>query len=75
MLVPHLRHHLNIVQVRSAPPNLLEMSQDRGRSLYVALETCGWHLALEIPGNDYGQVSSLSRVVVERAIALVKASA
>ena len=73
-LVSHFTHHLNVAQLHSTPPDFLDLARMRGRPLYSALNQCGWHIILELPGNDFGQVTSPSRAVVERAIDLSAAA-
>lgn len=72
-LLPRLGPAIRAVQLASKPPDWLEMSRLRGKECWRVLGEIGWHVLLDTPGNDFGQVASPSREVVERAIAITSA--
>ena len=70
--LPNLRPAIRAVQLRSLPPNHLDLDRIRGKERWRLLGECGWHVLLDTPGNDFGEVASTSRQVVEKAVALMQ---
>jgi len=71
-LLPNLPLSIRAVQLRSLPPNHLDLDRIQGKERWRLLAECGWHVMLETPGNDFGEVASTSRLVVEKAISLMQ---
>ena len=71
-ILPDLRPSIRAVQLRSLPPNHLNLGQIQGKERWRLLAECGWHVLLDTPGNDLGEVASTSRQVVEKAVALMQ---
>ena len=71
-LLPDLRTSVRAVQLRTLPPHHLDLDRIHGEERWRLLAECGWHALLETPGNDYGEVASTSRDIVEKAIALMR---
>lgn len=70
-LLPQMRPGISAVQLRGLPPDYLNLDRIRGRERFRLLEELGgWHVLLDTPGNDFGQVCSPSREVVEKAVRL-----
>jgi hypothetical protein len=63
---------IKAVQLNHIPPDYLDMDKVKGRQLYRVLRECGWHVLLDTPGNDYGQLMSPKKEVLERAIEIVQ---
>lgn len=73
-LLPKLGEGISAVQLRQAPPDYLELNRIRGPERFRLLGECGWHVLLETPANDYGQVFSPDRDVVVKAVQLHQAA-
>ena len=43
----------------------------RGKELYRLFAECGWHVLLDTPANDFGQIMSPDPKVLERAIEIL----
>ena len=56
------------VQLAKMPPDYADLRRVHGKQLYNILGECGWHLLLDTPAIDYGQMLSPMRGVLERAI-------
>ena len=52
----------------------LPTSRIRGPERYRLLGECGWHVLMDTPANDFGQVCSPDREVVVKAVQLHLAS-
>ena len=70
-ILPRMKPAIKAVQLRSVPPDYLDMKRIQGKQLYRILSECGWHLLLDTPANDYGQIMSPKRETVERAIEIM----
>ena len=70
-LLPHMSAGISAVQLGTLPPDYLDMRRIRGKQLYRILGECGWHIFLDTPGNDYGEVMNPRREVLEQAIRVV----
>jgi hypothetical protein len=73
-LLPKFRNRIRAVQLRQAPPDYLDLNRIRGPELFRLLGECGWHVLLDTPANDFGQVFSPNRDVVARAVQLHQAA-
>ncbi len=71
-LLPELPAGIKVVQIREMPPNYLDLSVIQGKERYRLLSECGWELELRTPGNDYGELLSPNRELLERAIEIDK---
>ena len=71
-LLPEIGRAIKAVQLNRIPPDYLDMERIKGKQLHRVLRECGWHVLLDTPGNDYGQLMSPKREVLERAIAIVQ---
>ena len=71
-ILPRMRPRIKAVQLGRVPPDYLDMRQIRGKPLYKILAECGWHVLLDTPANDYGQVLSPKREVLELAIEIMR---
>jgi hypothetical protein len=71
-ILPALSPSIRAVQLRSLPPNHLDLDRIQGKERWRLLADCGWHVLLDTPGNDFGEVASTSRHVVENAVALMQ---
>jgi len=69
--LPRLGPGIRAVQLKSPPQDHLDLPKIRGPQLWRLFGECGWHVFLDTPGNDFGEIASPSRTVVERAIALM----
>ena len=69
-LLPRLPPAIKAVQLGAIPPDYLDMRRIKGKELYRVLQECEWRVLIDTPANDYGQVMSPDRELVERAIAL-----
>lgn len=67
-ILPQMKPAIKAVQLSSVPPDYLDMKRIQGKQLYRILSECGWHVLLDTPANDYGQMMSPKREVLERAI-------
>ena len=70
-MLPQLGRAVAAVQLAGRPPDYLDLEKIHGPELWRLLNATGWHVWARIPGNDYGEVASPSRAVVEQAIELV----
>src|SRR6266496_306048 len=70
-ILPQMKPAIKAVQLSSVPPDYLDMQHIKGKQLYRILSECGWHLLLDTPANDYGQMMSPKREVLERAIEIM----
>lgn len=66
--LPHLRSAINAVQLHRRPPDHLDLNKIKGKERWRVLGECGWHVLLSTPGNDFGEVASPHRAVVELAV-------
>jgi hypothetical protein len=73
-ILPRMRPAIKAVQLGSLPPDYLDMSRVKGQQLYRILGECGWHVLLDTPANDYGQLMSPRREVLEQAVDVVETS-
>ena len=73
-LLPRFRSRISAVQLRQAPPDYLDMKRVRGHERFRLLGECGWHVLLDTPANDFGQVFSPNRDVVAKAVELHQAA-
>ena len=71
-VLPNMKPAIKAVQLARTPPDYLDMRRVRAKELYRVLNECGWHVLLDTPANDYGQVLSPVRSVVERAVASMR---
>lgn len=71
-ILPHMRPAIKAVQLGSVPPDYLDMSRIQGKPLYRILAECGWHILIDTPANDYGQMMSPKREILERAIEIMQ---
>ena len=71
-LLPRMGRSVRGVQLLGRPQNHLDMRRIKGAELWRLLGEIGWHVLFDIPGNDFGQVASPDRRVVEAAVALVQ---
>ena len=69
-LLPRLEPAISAVQLGVEPPHYLDLRRIKGRQLYRLLREAEWHVLMDTPANDFGQVMSPHREVVERAISL-----
>jgi hypothetical protein len=72
-ILPRMKPAIRAVQLGKLPPDYLDMRRIKGEQLYRILSECGWHVLLDTPANDYGQLMSPNREVVERAVELAGA--
>lgn len=72
-ILPRMRPAIKAVQLSNVPPDYLDMKSIQGKQLYRILSECGWHVLLDTPANDYGQIMSPKREVLERAIDIIGA--
>lgn len=63
---------LTVAQLAAPPQNHLDLCRIKGPELWRLLDELGWHFWADIPGNDYGQVASPHRSVVEYAVKCVE---
>jgi hypothetical protein len=68
--LPRLGPGIRAVQLNSSPQDHLDLPKIRGTQRWRLFEECGWHVFLDTPGNDFGEIASPSRTVVEKAITL-----
>jgi hypothetical protein len=73
-ILPRLEPAIKAVQLGCLPPPYLDMRRIRGKQLYRILGECGWHVLLETPAKDFGQVLSPRLEVLERAVRLMPTS-
>ena len=74
-LLPRMPSALRAVQLCQVPPDYFDLGRIRGPERYRLLGKCGWHVLLDTPANDFGQVCSPDREVVAKAVQLHLASA
>ena len=70
-ILPGLQPAIKAVQLGKLPPDYLDMGKLHGQPLYDILADCGWHVLVDTPANDYGQLLSPRREVLELAIDLI----
>lgn len=70
-ILPRLKPAIKAVQLDTMPPAYLDMNRIKGKERYRLLNECGWYVLLDTPANDYGQVLSPDRTVLEKAIRLM----
>ncbi len=70
-LLPRLGPKQRGVQLLHPPQDHLDLRRIRGPERWRLLEEIGWHVWFDIPGNDFGEVASPDRAVVEAAVAWV----
>ena len=70
-ILPRMRPAVRAIQLGRLPPDHLDMRRIEGKELYRILGECGWHVLLDTPANDYGQVMSPRREVLERAVGIM----
>jgi hypothetical protein len=71
-ILPYMKPSIKAVQLGRVPPDYLDMKRIQGKQLYRILGECGWHVLLDTPANDYGQMMSPKREVLERAIEIMR---
>ena len=67
-LVPKLGPGISAVQLHATPQDHLDLRKIKGPELWRLLGAVGWHVWFRVPGNDYAEVASPHRSVVEAAI-------
>jgi hypothetical protein len=67
-ILPKMRPAIRAVQLGKMPPDYLDMRTIKGKQLYRILGECDWHVLIDTPANDYGQVMSPKRNVLEKAV-------
>jgi hypothetical protein len=60
----------HFIQIKGVPPDFFDSKKIQGAGFYSMLEKIGWNFELIIPSNDYAQIMSPSRDVIEKAISL-----
>ncbi len=73
-LLPSLGPAIRAVQLKTLPPDYLDLARIQGKERYRLLAEIGWHVLLETPANDYGQLMSPHRHVLELALSLTENS-
>jgi hypothetical protein len=73
-LLPSLGPAIRAVQLKSLPPDYLDLARIKGKELYRLLAETGWHVLLDTPANDYGQLMSPHRHVLELALSITDGS-
>ena len=73
-ILPLLGRAIKVVQLAKSPPDYLDMRSIQGKPLYRILGACGWHVLLDTTANDYGQLISPRREVLERAVEIMQAA-
>ena len=71
-LLPAWGPRVRAVQLARVPPDHLDLRVLQGNALWNLLGEVGWHVWADIPGNDYAQIASPDRSVVDRAIRIVQ---
>ena len=71
-ILPRMPAAIKAVQLGRMPQDYLDMSRIRGKELYRLLAECGWHVLLDTPANDFGQMMSPDPKVLERAIDIMR---
>lgn len=71
-ILPGMKPAIKAVQLSRIPPDHLDMNRIHGKHLHRILRDCGWHVLLDTPANDYGQMMSPKREVLERAIEIMR---
>lgn len=57
-ILPHLDPSVHIIQLNKLPPYYLKPDKIKAKTWYKLLDECDWLFEFDIPGNDYGQISS-----------------
>ena len=73
-LLPNMEPSLKAVQLNAVPPKHFSIEQFPKKQTWRVLKECGWHVMIDIPGNDYGEVFSPYREVVEKAISIAESA-
>jgi hypothetical protein len=71
-ILPYMNPAIKAVQLNQVPPDYLDMRNIKGEQLYRILSQCGWHVLLDTPANDYGQMMSPKQEVLEQAIEIMR---
>jgi hypothetical protein len=72
-LLPKMPNAIRAVQLRQIPPNYFDLSRIRGTERFRLLKEYGWHVLLDTPAHDFGDVFSPDRNVVTKAVQLHQA--
>ncbi len=73
-MLPTIGSGIKAVQLSNLPQNHLDLRTMHGKELWILLNEIGWYVWAEILGNDYAQIASPIRSVVEQAIKLSRIS-
>ena len=71
-ILPKIRPAIRAVQLGKMPPDYLDMRTIKGKQLYRILGECDWHVLIDTPANDYGQVMSPKRNDLEKAVEIME---
>jgi hypothetical protein len=71
-LLPSLGPGVSAVQLDGVPQDHLDLRRIKGPELWRLLAEVGWYVWCDVPGNDFAQVASPHRRVVEQAVEWTK---
>jgi len=74
-ILPKIGPAIKAVQLGSMPPDYLDMRKIKGKTLYRILGELQWHVLIDTPANDYGELMSPKQGLLERAIEITAGSA
>ena len=70
-VLPQLHRGIHVVQLNRLPADYLDLDRIKGPERYRLLSEAEWLFEFNVPGNDYGELASCDRTLLETAIACV----
>lgn len=57
-ILPELAPGVHVIQLNKMPPDYFDLDKIKGKERYRLLAECEWLFEFDVPGNDYGQITS-----------------
>ena len=67
-ILPQLRAGVHVVQLNKLPPDYFDLDKVKGKERYRLLSECDWLFEFDVPGNDYGQIASPRKELLEELL-------
>jgi hypothetical protein len=64
-ILPQLRVGVHVVQLNKLPPDYFDLDKVKGKERYRLLSECDWLFEFDAPENDYGQLASPQKGLLE----------
>lgn len=64
-MLPNFDAGIHVIQLNRQPPDYFDLDKVRGKERYRLLGECEWLFEFEVPGNDYGQIASSNKQLLQ----------